>query len=178
MESSASAGRVASAVLDPRRWWALALLCGAFFMVFLDGTITIVALPSIGAGLSFSEQGLQWVLSACALTFGGLLLLGGRAADLLGCRRVFMAGAVFFATASLLCGLAWSPAALLAARVVQGAGAALAGVAEHEAGLASALSNTALQTRTALGVAIVTTVAVSAPSTTWQRTKARTRSPR
>jgi hypothetical protein len=60
MESSASAGRAASAVLDPRRWWALALLCGAFFMVLLDGTVTIVALPSIGAGLRFSEQGLQW----------------------------------------------------------------------------------------------------------------------
>ena len=125
MESSASAGRVASAVLDPRRWWALALLCGAFCMVLLDGTITIVALPSIGAGLRFSWQGLQWVLSAYALTFGGLLLLGGRAADLLGRRRVFMASAVFFTTASLLCGLAWSPAALLAARVVQGAGAAI-----------------------------------------------------
>jgi MFS family permease len=125
MESSASAGRVASAVLDPRRWWALALLCGALFMVLLDGTITIVALPSIGAGLRFSEQGLQWVLSACALTFGGLLLLGGRAADLLGRRHVFIAGAVFFTTSSLLCGLAWSPAALLAARVVQGASAAI-----------------------------------------------------
>ncbi len=125
MESSAPAGRVASAVLDPCRWRALALLCGAFFMVLLDGTITIVALPSIGAGLRFSEQGLQWVLSACALTFGGLLLLGGRAADLLGRRRVFMAGAVFFTTASLGCGLASSPAALLAARVVQGAGAAI-----------------------------------------------------
>jgi MFS family permease len=125
MEPSASAGRVASAGLDPRRWRALALLCGAFFMVLLDGTITIVALPSTGAGLRFSEQGLQWVLSACAPTSGGLLLLGGRAADLLGRRRVFMAGAVFFTTASLLCGLAWSPAALLAARVVQGAGAAI-----------------------------------------------------
>jgi MFS family permease len=125
MESSASAGRVASAVLDTRRWRALALLCGAFFTVFLDGTITIVALPSTGAGLRFSEQGLQWVLNACALTFGGLLLLRGRAADLLGRRRVFMAGAVFFTTASLLCELAWSPAALLAARVVQGAGAAI-----------------------------------------------------
>jgi EmrB/QacA subfamily drug resistance transporter len=125
MESSASAGRVASAALDPRRWWALALLCGAFFMVLLDGTITIVALPSIGVGLRFSEQGLQWVLSAYALTFGGLLLLGGRAADLLGRRRVFMAGVVLFTAASLLCGLAWSPGALLAARVVQGAGAAI-----------------------------------------------------
>jgi EmrB/QacA subfamily drug resistance transporter len=115
----------ASTALDPRRWWALALLCGAFFMVILDGTILIVALPSIGADLSFSEQSLQWVLSAYALTFGGLLLLGGRAADLLGRRRVFMVGLLVFTTASLLCGLAWSPAALLAARVVQGVGAAI-----------------------------------------------------
>jgi EmrB/QacA subfamily drug resistance transporter len=112
-------------VPDPRRWWALALLCGAFFMVILDGTIVLVALPSIGADLGFSEQGLQWVLSAYALTFGGLLLLGGRAADLLGRRRVFIAGVLFFTAASLMCGLAWSPAALLAARVVQGVGAAI-----------------------------------------------------
>ena len=125
MESSAPAARLAPAGLDSRRWWALALLCGAFFMVLLDGTITIVALPSIGADLRFSEQGLQWVLSAYALTFGGLLLLGGRAADLLGRRRVFMAGVLVFTAASLMCGLAWSPAALLAARVVQGAGAAI-----------------------------------------------------
>jgi EmrB/QacA subfamily drug resistance transporter len=110
---------------DPRRWWALALLCGAFFMVILDGTIVLVALPSIAADLGFSEQGLQWVLSAYALTFGGLLLLGGRAADLLGRRRLFMTGVLLFTAASLLCGLAWSPAALLAARVVQGAGAAI-----------------------------------------------------
>jgi EmrB/QacA subfamily drug resistance transporter len=125
MELSAPAAGLAPAGLDPRRWWALALLCGAFFMVLLDGTITIVALPSIGADLRFSEQGLQWVLSAYALTFGGLLLLGGRAADLLGRRRVFMAGVLFFTAASLMCGLAWSPAALLAARIVQGAGAAI-----------------------------------------------------
>jgi MFS family permease len=111
--------------LDPRRWWALALLCGAFFMVLLDGTIVLVALPSIQADIGFSEQGLQWVLSAYALTFGGLLLLGGRAADLLGRRRLFMTGVLFFTAASLLCGLAWSPAALLAARVVQGVGAAM-----------------------------------------------------
>jgi EmrB/QacA subfamily drug resistance transporter len=112
-------------VPDPRRWWALALLCGAFFMVILDGTIVLVALPSIGADLGFSEQGLQWVLSAYALTFGGLLLLGGRAADLLGRRRLFMTGVLLFTAASLMCGLAWSPAALLAARVVQGVGAAI-----------------------------------------------------
>jgi EmrB/QacA subfamily drug resistance transporter len=125
MESPAPVARAAPAGLDPRRWWVLALLCGAFFMVLLDGTITIVALPSIGADLGFSKQDLPWVLSAYALTFGGLLLLGGRAADLLGRRRVFMAGVLLFTAASLVCGLAWSPAALLAARVVQGAGAAV-----------------------------------------------------
>ena len=126
MESSAPVARPASApALDPRRWWALALLCGAFFMVILDAAIVIVALPSIKADLGFSEQGLQWVLSAYALTFAGLLLLGGRAADLLGRRRVFMVGLLFFTAASLLCGLAWSPAALIAARAVQGIGAAV-----------------------------------------------------
>jgi EmrB/QacA subfamily drug resistance transporter len=126
METSAPVARTTPApALDPRRWWALALLCGAFFMVLLDGTIVLVALPSIGADLGFSEQGLQWVLSAYALTFGGLLLLGGRAADLLGRRRLFMTGVLFFTAASLLCGLAWSPAALLAARVAQGVGAAI-----------------------------------------------------
>src|SRR5688572_17959516 len=86
-----SAPRTGSDVLstlDPRRWRVLALLCGAFFMVLLDGTIVLVALPAIQADIGFSEQGLQWVLSAYALTFGGLLLLGGRAADLLGRRRL------------------------------------------------------------------------------------------
>jgi EmrB/QacA subfamily drug resistance transporter len=111
--------------LDPRRWWALALLCGAFFMVILDAAIVLVALPSIGADLGFSERGLQWVVSAYALTFGGLLLLGGRAADLLGRRRVFMVGVLFFTVASLLCGLAWSSAALIGARAIQGVGAAI-----------------------------------------------------
>jgi EmrB/QacA subfamily drug resistance transporter len=126
MESSLPVARPApEPALDPRRWSALALLCGAFFMVILDGTIVLVALPSVGADLGFSEHGLQWVLSAYALTFGGLLLLGGRAADLLGRRRVFMVGVAVFTAASLLCGLAWSPAALLAARVVQGVGAAI-----------------------------------------------------
>jgi EmrB/QacA subfamily drug resistance transporter len=84
-----------------------------------------VALPSIEADLGFSEEGLQWVVSAYALTFAGLLLLGGRAADLLGRRRVFMVGVLLFTAASLLCGLAWSPAALMAARAVQGIGAAI-----------------------------------------------------
>ena len=110
---------------DPRRWYALALLCGAFFMVILDANIVVVALPSIEADLGLSEQGLQWVISAYALTFAGLLLLGGRAADLLGRRRVFMVGLLFFTAASLLCGLAWSPGALIGARALQGIGAAI-----------------------------------------------------
>src|SRR5262245_12957674 len=109
---------------DPRRWWALALLCGAFFMVILDAAIVTVALPSIEKQLDFSAQGLQWVVSAYALTVAGLLLLGGRAADLLGRRRVFMVGVVVFTGASLLCGLAWSDEALIGARALQGIGAA------------------------------------------------------
>jgi MFS family permease len=118
-------GDMPESAADPRRWWALALLCGAFLMVILDAAIVIVALPSIEADLGFSEQGLQWVISAYALTFAGLLLLGGRAADLLGRRRMFVAGVLFFTIASLLCGLAWSPAALIVARAVQGVGAAI-----------------------------------------------------
>src|ERR687893_1330479 len=116
---------MAAATPDPRRWRALALLCGAFFMVILDAAIVVVALPSIEGDLGFRPEDLQWVLSAYALTFGGLLLLGGRAADLLGRRRVFMAGLGFFTLASLLCGLAWSPAALIGARAIQGIGAAI-----------------------------------------------------
>jgi EmrB/QacA subfamily drug resistance transporter len=110
---------------DPRRWKALALLCTAFFMVILDSAIVVVALPSIDADLGFSAGDLQWVLSAYLLSFGGLLLLGGRAADLLGRRRVFMAGTALFALASLACGLAGSVEALIVARVVQGVAAAI-----------------------------------------------------
>jgi hypothetical protein len=103
MESSASAGRVASAVLDPRRWGARAAM-RRVFTVFLDGTITIVALVSIGAGLRFSEQGLQWVLSAYALTFGGLLLLGGRRLTCLGAgfRPAAATGLALMAAGSLV----------------------------------------------------------------------------
>jgi EmrB/QacA subfamily drug resistance transporter len=126
MEPSAPGAVLAPApALDPRRWWALALLCGAFFMVILDAAIVTVALPSIQEDLDFSAQGLQWVVSAYALTFAGLLLLGGRAADLLGRRRVFMVGIALFTLASLLCGLAWSDEALIGARAFQGIGAAI-----------------------------------------------------
>src|SRR5215208_3430551 len=114
-----------ASVPDPRRWKALALLCTAFFMVILDASIVVVALPSIDAELGFSSGDLQWVLSAYLLSFGGLLLLGGRAADLLGRRRVFMAGTALFALASLACGLSGSVAALIIARVIQGVAAAI-----------------------------------------------------
>jgi EmrB/QacA subfamily drug resistance transporter len=108
-----------------RRWLALALLGTAFFMVILDGTIVYVALPQIAQDLGFSTGGVQWVMSAYLLCFGGLLLLGGRGADLLGRRRVFMVGVGLFVCSSLLCGLAWSPAALIGARIVQGVSAAI-----------------------------------------------------
>src|SRR3954470_24767439 len=110
---------------DPRRWEALALPCAAFFMVSRDSAIVVVALPSIDADLAFSAGDLQWVLSAYLLSFGGLLLLGGRAADRLGRRRVFMVGTTLFALASLACGLAGSGAELIGARVVQGVAAAI-----------------------------------------------------
>jgi EmrB/QacA subfamily drug resistance transporter len=110
---------------NPRRWLALGLLGTAFFMVILDGTIVYVALPSIDEELGFSASGLQWVMSAYLLTFGGLLLLGGRSADLIGRRLMFMAGVALFAGSSLLCGLAWSDQALIGARVLQGIAAAI-----------------------------------------------------
>jgi Permeases of the major facilitator superfamily len=91
--------------LDPNRWKSLAIVCAAFFMTVLDVSIVNVALPSIGKSLHISEQGLQWVITAYAITFGGFLLLGGRAADLLGRRRVFYVGVTVFTIASFLCGL-------------------------------------------------------------------------
>jgi EmrB/QacA subfamily drug resistance transporter len=113
------------AQLDPRRWKALALLVAAFFMVILDSAIVVVALPSIEADLEFSAGDLQWVLSAYLLSFGGLLLLGGRASDLLGRRRMFMLGTGLFALASLSAGLAGSVGMLIGARVAQGVAAAI-----------------------------------------------------
>jgi EmrB/QacA subfamily drug resistance transporter len=111
--------------LDPQRWKALAIVCAAFFMTVLDVSIVNVALPSIGKSLHFSEHSLQWVITAYAITFGGFLLLGGRAADLLGRRRVFYVGVTVFTIASFLCGLAWSEGVLIGARAVQGLGAAI-----------------------------------------------------
>jgi EmrB/QacA subfamily drug resistance transporter len=110
---------------DRRKWLALALLCVVQFMVVLDIAIVNVALPSIQIDLGFSQENLQWVISAYALVFGGFLLLGGRAADMLGRRRVFLVGIVVFTAASLLAGLAWSEGSLIAARAIQGLGAAV-----------------------------------------------------
>src|SRR3954447_26192594 len=111
--------------LERRRWIALGLLCVAQFVVVLDASIVNVALPSIGRALDFSQSNLAWVVNAYVLTFGGFLLLGGRMADLLGRRRIFMAGLILFAFASLLGGLSNSEGQLIAARAVQGLGAAL-----------------------------------------------------
>jgi EmrB/QacA subfamily drug resistance transporter len=108
-----------------RRWTALILLCVSQFVVVLDASIVNVALPSIGRGLHFSEQNLPWVVNAYVIAFGGLLLLGGRAADLLGRRRVFMAGLFVVAIASLAAGFAANQGQLIAARAAQGLGAAI-----------------------------------------------------
>jgi EmrB/QacA subfamily drug resistance transporter len=112
-------------VLERRRWIGLILLCVAQFVVVLDASIVNVALPSIGRALDFSQTNLPWVVNAYVLTFGGFLLLGGRMADLLGRRRVFMGGLVLFALASLAGGFAQSDTWLIAARAVQGLGAAI-----------------------------------------------------
>src|SRR3954471_15750811 len=108
-----------------RRWQSLALLCLANLMVILDAQIVILGLPSIEADLGLSADSGQWVMSAYLLSFGGLLLLGGRLADLFGRRRTFVAGAALFLTSSLGCGLAPSGAVLIGARVVQGVSAAI-----------------------------------------------------
>src|SRR4051794_16438097 len=110
---------------NERKWMVLALLLGVQFMVVLDIAIVNVALPSIQTDLGFSQENLQWVVSAYALMFGGFLLLGGRIADLIGRRRVFLVGITVFTIGSLLSGLAWSSAALIGARSLQGLGAAL-----------------------------------------------------
>ncbi|HET7758381.1 MAG TPA: DHA2 family efflux MFS transporter permease subunit [Gaiellaceae bacterium] len=110
---------------ERRKWLALALLSAVQFMVVLDIAVVNVALPSIKVDLGFSQDNLQWVISAYALVFGGFLLLGGRAADLLGRRRIFLVGLAVFTVASLLAGLAWSEASLIGARLFQGLGAAI-----------------------------------------------------
>jgi EmrB/QacA subfamily drug resistance transporter len=115
---------VASGV-DRRRWLALAVIVAAQFMVVLDVAIVNVALPAIKDDLNFSQESLQWVITAYAIFFGGVLLLGGRLSDLLGRRRLFMAGLALFTVFSLLDGLSWSEGSLITFRAIQGLGAAL-----------------------------------------------------
>jgi EmrB/QacA subfamily drug resistance transporter len=110
---------------NPHRWRILAVVATAFFMTILDVSIVNVALPSIGRSLNFSRENLQWVITAYAIAFGGFLLLGGRAADLLGRRRVFIVGVLVFTVASLVCGLAQSEGMLIISRAVQGLGGAI-----------------------------------------------------
>src|SRR5512138_3008801 len=108
-----------------RKWWTLLAVAFGLFMIILDNTVVNVALPSIRKDLGISISELEWVVNGYALTFGVLLLSGGKLADLLGRRRIFMAGLVVFTAASLWCGLAGSAGSLIAARTVQGVGAAL-----------------------------------------------------
>ena len=108
-----------------RRWWALGLVSLAQFLIILDTSIIGIALPQIRGALGFSESSLQWVFNAYVIAFGGLLLFGGRLSDLLGARRLFAAGFAILVAASLLAGLAWSDAALVVGRALQGLGAAL-----------------------------------------------------
>src|SRR5437016_10211978 len=110
---------------DRRRWFGLAVLVAAQFMVVLDIAIVNVALPTIKNDLHFSQEGLQWVITAYSILFGGALLLGGRMADLLGRRRLFMLGLSLFTISSLLDGLAWSEGSLIGFRALQGLGAAM-----------------------------------------------------
>ncbi len=110
---------------NPHRWRILAVVATAFFMTILDVSIVNVALPSISRALHFSRENLQWVITAYSIAFGGFLLLAGRAADLLGRRRVFMVGVTLFSIASLVCGLASSEGMLIVARAVQGLGGAI-----------------------------------------------------
>jgi EmrB/QacA subfamily drug resistance transporter len=116
---------VRNAVIASHRWRAYAVLAVSYFMTIVDLTITNVALPTIGRDLHFAESNLQWVVTAYALTFGGVLLLGGRAADLLGRRRIFMLGLVLFTSGSLACGVSSGDLELIVMRGLQGLGAAI-----------------------------------------------------
>src|SRR6266511_3399566 len=123
--SNVNAVRARLFAQENRKWWTLAAVTFGLFMIMLDNTVVNVALPAMQDDLQISQSGLEWVVNAYALTFGVLLLSGGKLADLLGRRRIFIVGLVIFTASSLWCGLAGSPASLIAARTVQGVGAAL-----------------------------------------------------
>jgi EmrB/QacA subfamily drug resistance transporter len=123
--SGPTAGETGAMVADPRRWRLLALLGTAQFMLILDVTVVAIALPHIGADLGLERETLTWVVSAYTLMFGGLMLLGGRAADLFGARRVVLTGLLVFTAASLVTGLATGASTMIGGRVAQGIGAAM-----------------------------------------------------
>src|ERR1700744_5841321 len=135
---------------DPRRWRALAVLALVQFMLILDVTVVNVALPDIQADLGFSRASLVWVVDGYTLTAGGLLLLGGRLADLLGRKRMFLGGIALFTLASVLPGAAQRPGILIASRFLQGAGEAMASPAAF--GLIALLFANAKERATALGI--------------------------
>src|SRR5437870_5884004 len=123
--SSEIVAEAAAGQNDRRRWLALAVIVAAQFMVVLDVAIVNVALPSIRTDLHFSQESLQWVITAYSILFGGVLMLGGRLADLLGRRRLFVIGLAIFTVSSRLDALAWSEGSLIAFRALQGLGAAM-----------------------------------------------------
>jgi EmrB/QacA subfamily drug resistance transporter len=140
----------ATAAKEDSRWIALIVLCIGMLMIILDGTITTVALPAIQEDLGFSQSGLAWVVNAYLIAFGGLLLLAGRIGDLVGRRRVLLAGLAVFTLASLLCGVAWSEATLIGARFMQGVGGAAASAVSL--GMIVTLFPDARERATAIGV--------------------------
>ena len=122
---------------DRRRWLALVVVCFGQLMIVLDSTIVNVALPSIQRDLHFTQANLTWVVNAYLLTYGSFLLLAGRAGDLIGRKRVFLAGVVVFTVASVLSGLAGDPATLIGARFLQGLGGALSAGVQCQPAVAS-----------------------------------------
>jgi EmrB/QacA subfamily drug resistance transporter len=150
IDSSAASENADVPPADPRRWWALALLSGLAFMILLDMTIVNVALPLIQEGLDFSESGLTWVVNGYVLTAGGLLLLGGRLADVFGRRRLLLTGVVVFAASSVVCGAAVAPWMMVAGRFGQGAAEAIA--APASLGLIALLFTDPQERTKALGI--------------------------
>ncbi|MFL6173389.1 MAG: MFS transporter, partial [Marmoricola sp.] len=145
-----SASPASATAADPRRWKALAVLGLIQFMLVLDVTVVNVALPDIQKDLGFTESGLSWVVNGYVLMAGGLLLLGGRLADVFGRRRLFLLGVALFALASATCGLAQNPGMLVSSRFVQGVGEALA--APASLGLIALLFPDPLERMKALGI--------------------------
>ncbi|GAA0405182.1 MFS transporter [Acrocarpospora corrugata] len=135
---------------DPRRWWVLALLSGLAFMILLDMTVVNVALPLIQDGLGFSDSGLTWVVNGYVLAAGGLLLLGGRLADVYGRRRLLLIGVVVFAVSSIVCGAAVSQGMMIGGRFAQGAAEAIS--APASLGLIALLFTDPKERTKALGI--------------------------